>query len=124
MKNLLKENNIDVLCMQETEVTNDINVNELSTSNYRLELENNSVKSRVGFYITTKLNYIRRNDLEGQNSNLIIIDLVGETKLRIINLYRSFSPQDGESQQTKFKYQLSVIQKAICEKFIKDYSCR
>ena len=104
--------------MQETEVTNDINVNELSTSNYRLELENNSVKSRVGFYITTKLNYIRRNDLEGQNSNLIIIDLVGETKLRIINLYRSFSPQDGESQQTKFKYQLSVIQKAICEKFI------
>ena len=42
VKNLLKENNIDVLCMQETEVTNDINVNELSTSNYRLELENNS----------------------------------------------------------------------------------
>ena len=65
MKNLLEENNVDILCMQEKEITGDIKVKELETSKYCLELENNSVKSRVGFYITKKLNYIRRNDLEG-----------------------------------------------------------
>ena len=51
-----KENKIDILCMQETEVTKDININELSTSKYCLELEINAVKSRVGFYIAEDLN--------------------------------------------------------------------
>ena len=97
---LLEENKIDILCMQETEVTNDINFNELNTSKYCLELENNSVKSRVGFYISKDINYVRRSDLEGKDSNIIIIDLVDEFKLRVINIYRSFAPQGGESQQT------------------------
>ena len=103
--------------MQEIEVTNDINMNELSTSKYCLELENNTVKARVGFYITKDLNYVHRSDLEGLNSNIIIINLV-ESKLRVINIYRSFAPQGGESQQTKFKYQLTIVKNAICGKFI------
>ena len=68
VKNLLEENKIDVLCMQETEVTNAINTKELSVSQYCLELENNSVKSRVGIYISKDINYVRRTDLEGLNS--------------------------------------------------------
>ena len=118
VKNLLDENEIDILCMQETEVSGDINTKELMTSRYRLELETNSVKSRVGFYITKKLIYIRRNDLEGLNSNVIIIDVAGCSTLRIINIYRTFTTQAGESQQTKFRYQLSIIRKAI-EKNVK-----
>ena len=118
VKNILDENEIDILCMQETEVSDDINTKELMTSRYRLELETNSVKSRVGFYITKKLIYIRRNDLEGLNSNVIIIDVAGSSTLRIINIYRTFTTQAGESQQTKFRYQLSIIRKAI-EKNVK-----
>ena len=41
VKNLLEENKIDILCMQETEINKDININELSTSKYCLEIENN-----------------------------------------------------------------------------------
>ena len=104
--------------MQETEVSGDINTNELMTSGYRLELESNSIKSRVGFYITKNLNYIRRNDLEGLNSNVIIIDVAGDSTLRIINVYRTFTTKAGESQQSKFRYQLSIIRKAI-EKNVK-----
>ena len=117
VKSLLEEKNIDILCMQETEVTDNINIKELSTSKYCLELENNSVKARVGIYITKKLNYIRRTDLEGINSHIVIIDLV-ESKLRVINIYRSFSPQGGESQHTKFKDQITTVRNAVCEKFI------
>ena len=83
--------------MQETEVTNAINTNELSVSQYCLELENNSVKSRVGLYISKDINYVCRTDLEGLNSHIVIIDITGESKLRVINVYRSFAPQDGES---------------------------
>ena len=90
--------------MQETEINNDININELSTSKYCLEIENNSVKSRVGFYISKDINYVRRTDLEGLNSHVIIIDITGESKLRVINVYRSFAPQGGESQQSNLIY--------------------
>ena len=76
MKNLLEENKIDILCMQETEVTNAININELSVSQYCLELENNSVKSRVGLYISKDINYVRRTDIEGLNSHIVIIDII------------------------------------------------
>ena len=75
------------------------------------------MKARVGIYITKRLNYIRRTDLEGSNSHIVIIDLV-ESKLRVINIYRSFSPQGGESQQTKFKDQITTVRNAIYEKFI------
>ena len=78
----------------------------------------NTVKSRVGFYISKKLNYVRRTDLEGTNSNVIVIDVIGSAKLRIINVYRTFATNAGESQQTKFKYQLEIIRKAVNEKFI------
>ena len=44
VKNLLDENDIDILCMQETEVSGDINTKELVTSRLCLELESNSVK--------------------------------------------------------------------------------
>ena len=103
--------------MQETEITKDLSMGELMLSGYCLELDNNSEKSRVGFYIAKDITNITRSDPEGINLNIIIIDLVGESKLRVINVHRSFSPQAGESQQIKFKYQLSIIRKAITDKF-------
>ena len=78
-KHLSEENKIDTLCMQETEVNGNINAKELlmtgplMTSSYSLELAHNSVKSQVGFYISKKLNNVRRNDLEGIDSNVITV---------------------------------------------------
>ena len=51
--------------------------------------------------------------LEGVDSNVIIVDIKGTNPLRIINVYRSFNPQNGQSQREKFKYQLSLIEKAF-----------
>ena len=70
--------------MQETEVMKDINHNELKISEYLLELESNTKKSRVGVYISKTINYVRRTDLEGIDSNLIIIDLEGKCNTRIL----------------------------------------
>ena len=44
--------------------------------------------------------------------------MIGSVNLRIIKVYRTFSTYVGESQQTKFKYQLSIIRKAVNERFI------
>ena len=52
VKKLLEENDIDILCMQETEVKKDIDHKELNISKFLLELESNTKKSRVGVYIS------------------------------------------------------------------------
>ena len=44
IKNLLEENEIDILSMQETEIGKDINHSNLRISEYHLELETNSIK--------------------------------------------------------------------------------
>ena len=89
VKKLLEENEIDILCMQETEVMKDINHNELKISGYLMELELNTTKSRVGFYISKSVRYVRRVDLEGSDSNLIIIDVEGTLNTRLITAQSS-----------------------------------
>ena len=42
----------------------------------------------VGFYISNKIDYRRCDNLEGIDSNLIIIDILGNSTTRIINVYR------------------------------------
>ena len=58
--------------MQETEVLKDIDHKELNISGYLMELEQNTTKSRVGFYISKSVSYERRFDLEGTDTNLFI----------------------------------------------------
>ena len=79
--------------MQETEIKINLNHDLLSFPSYVIETENNSEISREAVYISARLQYLRRVDLEGQDSNLVIIDLIGHQGLRIINVYRSFTPQ-------------------------------
>ena len=81
---------------------------------YQLELENNTINARTGFYIKNNIKFKRRNDLEGINSNLVIIG-IKDTKVpvRLINIYRSFNPQNNVSPREKFKYQLQLIKKAF-----------
>ena len=90
----------------------------LDTSKFNLEVENNSSKTRVGCYVNNEIKYLRRNDLEGADSNLVIIDIVGINQTRIINVYRSFNPQNNVSQRDKFKYQLSLMKTAVNNKTI------
>ena len=119
-KNIVKEtiifNKIDILCMQETEINPNVDHNLLSLPGSSVEVETNSENSRAAIYVSSKVDYIRRGDLEGTDSNLIIIDLKGSMKLHLINIYRSHSPQHGVSQRNKFNEQLSLIDNAVTNK--------
>ena len=57
--------------------------------------------------------YERRIDLEGQDKHLVIVNLIGEKKMRIINLYRTFNPQDESTQRGFFLDQLRLIRLAF-----------
>ena len=71
--------------------------NILSFKGYILEAEINSTKGRIACYIKNGISYVRRHDLEGTDSRMLILDIKGKIDTRIINLYRCFSPADGSS---------------------------
>ena len=87
-KNLIKETilfeKIDILSMQETEINKNLDCNLLSFPGYPIETVNNSLCLRVAFYISSEVNYIRRRDLEGVDSNVIIKDIEGEHESRLL----------------------------------------
>ena len=106
--------------MQEIDLDNSVDKKELEMSNFSLELENNSLKSRVGIYISSSLKYSRKADLEGDDSNILIVDILSENPIRIINVYRSFNPQNNESQRAKFLYKLTLMKSAQTRRTLYD----
>ena len=51
---LLLNKQIDVICLQETEIDPNFNFDLLAIDGFQLELENNTIKARTGFYIKNK----------------------------------------------------------------------
>ena len=110
VERLIINNNIDILCMQEVDIENNYNYRVLNLRDYCLEIENNTVKSRVGMFIGNTVEYKRMHQLEGINSHTIIIDIVNSCSVkRIINVYRCFNPQGNVRARAKFVYQLEII---------------
>ena len=66
-------------------------------------------------YIKREIQYIRRADLEGVDSHIIVIDIPDQKKssYRLINIYRSFNPQGGHTPTSLFNYQLDLIKLAF-----------
>ena len=113
IKRIIEHNNIDILCLQETELPGDYPIDLLSFKGYNYESENNIVKARCGIYISNTLSYVRRADLESAGTHVEIIDVNDNERTRIINIYRSFNPQNNESQIDFFTRQLAIISNAI-----------
>ena len=107
----LEVNQIDVCCMQETEIEKNYPTDILASQQYELECEKSTDKRRVGIYINRQLQYERREDLEEIDKHVIIIDLLLLSKVRIISLYRSFRPPNGISPSSFFESQLNIIEK-------------
>ena len=99
---VLHENNIDLCCLQETKISQSYPINILSSQNYELEVENNDTKRRVALYISRKVKYTRKTELEEENTHIVIVNLDLDIKIRIITLYRSYQPLGNISPSTFF----------------------
>ena len=94
VKRCLKLHNIDVLNLQETDIKADVPLQTLHIPGYTIEVESNKNKRRVATYVSNKLKYRRRQDLETQDNHLIIIEIGTNNKYRIFNIYRPFNPKN------------------------------
>ena len=133
VKNILLTNEIDILAMQETELESSFDCNLLNIPGYTLEIENNSTKKRVGFYIKNAIRFERCEHLENPDSHLLIIDIkIDNIKKRLINIYRSFNPPNVTAKDL-FITQCDLIKTAFTNDTIvmgdfnldyKRFSCR
>ena len=113
--NTLRNEKIDICCLQEIEIENNFPIHNLSAKDYKFECETNDIKSRTGLYINASIEYTRINNVEGSNNGLVIIDFATTKKFRLINLYRVFNPQNGRSPLNNFEIQLRIINQAILD---------
>ena len=75
IKNLVLQNDIDIIFMQETEIEHGFDIELLNIPGFKLEVENNERKCWVATYLSNNVKYNRRHDLEGVNSHLQIFDI-------------------------------------------------
>ena len=80
----------------------------------KLSSKNVQWKKRVGIYFKQNIEYVTWSDLEKKDKHIVICDILGSTKLIIINVYRSFRLPGGLSALEFFKSQLEVIKNALC----------
>ena len=111
---MLKNNDISICCLQETEVQMNFPEKVLNCGGFNLELEQNTSKKRAGIYVKQDLNYTRRSDLAKENFHVVILDVNLNVKIRIINVYRSFKPPGGMTPDVFFVEQLGIMKNALC----------
>ena len=70
-------------------------------------------KARVAIYVNNKIQYQRKEDLEGTNDSIIVIDIMQDKPTRIINIYPTFTHCGHLNQKTKCLYQLGIIKAEI-----------
>ena len=106
-------NNVNVCCLQETEVQADFPESLLSTGGFSLALELNDNKKRAGIYIRNDVKYVRRTDLECKNFHIVICDINTACLVRVICIYRSFRPPGMISPEAFFNAQLSILKNSL-----------
>ena len=89
----LKNEKIDICALQEVEIPTDYQHELMSSKDYKIEIKQSSGKARCATVINRNIDYVRRKDLETINNSIVIIDVNVKPMLRILNIYRSFTPQ-------------------------------
>jgi exonuclease III len=78
VKTAIKENEIDILCIQEAEVKVEDNVNLLQIQGFSLEIEKTSstFSRRTIMYIKDSVSYERLSHLEKEDAHIICVKLL------------------------------------------------
>ena len=114
VKEILIKEDVDILCLQETELEEGLDMSILNINGYELEtdLANKTIRSVV--YIKTTLNYERIPN-RGLNQNLIIIKITQHNlpNLFLAAIYRPWKDVGGLSQEDAFADQVNEMKRLI-----------
>jgi len=114
IKELLVKNHIDILCLQEVEITNDEEINTYEVENYSLEIETVSepFKKRTLMYIHNAVSYQRMLDIE-ESDNHVITLFLPKMDICIASVYRTYQLTVKSNHHSAFTDQIGVIEKLL-----------
>ena len=105
---LLKEKQIDVLYLQETEISVNTDLTLLQIENYGLELSISSSKSRIAVYVKNNIQYRRHKEII--DTNVIMLTMDGNYEIKqLCGIYRPFKLMQAVNHYEAFKVQLKQI---------------
>jgi exonuclease III len=112
VEQIIQQEKNDIMCLQETDLDQNLDHSLLRFGGYTFESETNLFRSKVGIYVDSSINYVRKLELEGVDTHVIILDILENKNLRIFNIYRSFNPANNYSPRELFKTQFNLIRRA------------
>ena len=104
----LRHEEVEICGLQEIDLKKDYPVNLIASKDYKIEIEKLTHLARTAIVIKNNIEYVRRDDLETEDTSVVIIDTKTVNAYRIINVYRNFSPPNNQSQKDHFAAQLLV----------------
>ena len=108
VKNMLKEERIDVLILQETQLKHDVNIDLLQVENYTIEMSTSTETTRVVMYLKSTICYERV--YESQDHNVIMVNIKDNYSIeQIVGLYRPFKLVTHGNSVEQFKSQINEI---------------
>jgi exonuclease III len=76
VEEIILKNKIDILCLQEVELSHEDDLSLVEISGYTMEIEKCSGKRRSMIYICNTIQYERHHAKEQENSHIILISIV------------------------------------------------
>ena len=114
VKEILIKEDVDILCLQETEIENGFDISTLNIKGYELETDSSNTIIRTALYVKSTLNYER---IANQNldQNLIVLKITAQNlpHLFIAAIYRPWKDAGGLSQENAFENQVEEMKKQI-----------
>ena len=106
----MRKNNIDIICLQEVELSQEDDLSLLEINGYTMEVERSSGKRRSMIYIRNTIQYERHHTKEEENSHVILISIVENNKtIQLASVYRTFKLSSNKTHKEEFADQLRVI---------------
>ena len=110
VEEVLKKNKIDIICLQEVELTSEDDLSIVELEGYTKEVERGEGKRRSMLYIKNTIHYERHEDKEKPNTHVILVSIKENNKIvQLASIYRTYKLTTRNTHKEEFADQLEVI---------------
>jgi endonuclease/exonuclease/phosphatase family metal-dependent hydrolase len=114
VEEIMRNNEIDIICLQEVELAQEDDLSLLEINGYTMEIERSSGKRRSMIYIRNTIQYERHHAKEQENSHVILISIVESNKtVQLAAVYRAFKLTSNQTHKEEFADQLKVLREFL-----------
>ena len=110
VEEVMRKNEIDIMCIQEAEITDHEDHSQIEINGYTSEIEKSIGKRRSMIYIKNTIQYERHTEREKTDTHVILLTInAGDKKLKLASIYRAFKLSTKNTHKEEFSEQLEIL---------------